>query len=553
MSENLSVKNKKFNIKEILDTLPIGYYLGHRFEVDIRDLRGNGKTLNHSYIDFESNTIIVSKSELIEQLKAVDETDYEKALRTAFYHLVSHIMLSPSILFGTKSFIHTFEDERVESLLSNYFLDVDFASSVKEQGKKQFATFDGIWYSIVRLRRGPAAFVEQVSKIIRKFPDIITNSERYYAYVREVEQLYSTVYGYWKDTYKPQMIQHEHKDNLNYTLELPEEAISEIEQTFNNKAGGENSATTQNKTGGMKLSHQQQDKDNNNTRPSKFNKKKISPKEQLNQQNIQALKRLIKNKCKAAGNDQTPIRDEGDTIRILNANQTLYDKLRFFIEKVLNKTGQSSAIASYSGQFDYRNCIRDDYRYFSVKNQRGSAKKFKEKRLNLFLDCSGSFSGSAEINGILKVLKKIETRYPDFDYTVTLVSMSEITMPKHNRWHYPGYAGCGTHLTPNIFNIFNKVQKRNCENYNIVMYDGDCKATIHHSKMGYENCFQAFNSKNTVLIIEQSNEQQVSKYCKKAKVIVAGKGTANPYSINSLEYVAEIEINIIKAFSYLFS
>ena len=126
-------------------------------------------------------------------------------------------------------------------------------------------------------------------------------------------------------------------------------------------------------------------------------------------------------------------------------------------------------------------------------------------------------------------------------------------MPKHNRWHYPGYTGSGTRLTPNIFNIFNKVQKRNCENYNIVMYDGDCRAEIHNSKVGYENCFQAFNSKNTVLIIEQSNEQQVSKYCKKAKVIVAGKDTVNPYNIDSLEYVAEIEINIIKAFSYLFS
>ena len=87
----------------------------------------------------------------------------------------------------------------------------------------------------------------------------------------------------------------------------------------------------------------------------------------------------------------------------------------------------------------------------------------------------------------------------------------------------------------------------------MALVDGEMQCGMVDGQTDEKVCFQAFNSKNTVLIIEQSNEQQVSKYCKKAKVIVAGKGAVNPYNIDSLEYVAEIEINIIKAFSYLFS
>lgn len=492
-------------INEILNTLPVGYYLGHRFEIAL-------ERTDKSYIDYETNTIRISEDELKRQLKLIEDVDKESALRTAFYHLLSHVMLTPENTFAKKGYVHTFEDERVESLLGNYFMGVDFKARVQRQSKEQLAKFDGLWYSIVRLRQGPTQFVNKVHEIIKKYPDILTKKYNFDSYIAEVEALYQAAYRYWKDTYKPILTYNESGAYISSEVKLDDEAIDRI----------------MNDVEGNKIATSVSPKSN-----------KASNNEGLSSKNIQALKKYIKSKCKAAGID---LGNEGhsEVVRIQKSSMTLYDKLRYFIDRPLHKISNSSgATASYSGTFNYRNCVREDCRYFSYPNPRGTAKKYKTKHLNLFLDCSGSFEGSDQVNAILAILKKIEGRYPDFSYSVIMISETEKIMPRNNRWHYSGLTGWGTTLSQSIFRTFDTVQQRQAQNFNIVMYDGYVHAT--HNGAKHKSNLEAFNSSNTVLIVEPSNSLQVRTHCRRAHII------------ESTDYVNEIEANVVRAFSTFFS
>ena len=70
------------------------------------------------------------------------------------------------------------------------------------------------------------------------------------------------------------------------------------------------------------------------------------------------------------------------------------------------------------------------------------------------------------------------------------------------------------------------------------MYDGYCEST---SKDDTSN-FKAFNQRNCVLIIEDSNLDVVSKACSEAKV----------FCTDTEDYVSMLTKNIVKAFMCMF-
>jgi hypothetical protein len=514
-------------IEEIIKTLPIGYYLGYRFDVFLSD----GKK---SKIDYKNKTLIISKQELVDQLNYIQVKDNVTAIRTAFYHLVAHIMLTPPGIFSKKSYLHLFEDERVESLLKNYFLGINFKEVVKEQSKKDFARFDALWYSIVRLRKGPQNFVKQVHNLIRKYPTI-HKKQIYENYLIDVEKFYQQVYKWWKDTYKPTIIPVENGVSLTYDVKLPDSVIDQIMSDLRANC------TDDLETGGFIDQIAEAEKEESET---------------LSSSSIESLKYMILTKAKDNEKSATPSLIRGLPAKIQKSSLMLYDKLRYFVELPIRSIGKKgNSTPAYSGTLNPRNCDRDDYKFFAVPNPLGSTKKFKDKHLNLFLDCSGSFTGSAQINGFLEVLQKIEKHYPQFSYSVILCSEHETIMPKNDRLHYPGYNGYSTRLTTEIFSIYDIVQKRNAQNFNIVMYDGYCNASCKLSK--YENCFQAFNHSNVVLIAESSNVKQLKKYCPNAfKIFVESELPEEEFNQSTDEsqtYVEKIEENIVAAFALLFS
>ena len=147
-------------VKKILDTLPIGYYLGH----SIPPVKLS-KESDSTYINQITEEITVSFQNVQTMLQnAPDDIDVESVVRGLLYHEVSHAVLTPAIQFfpeaigfdgnnlcyafcqikheykkrfgrelsfsDCKDFFNIVEDERIETLLKDYYLNVDFRKNV---------------------------------------------------------------------------------------------------------------------------------------------------------------------------------------------------------------------------------------------------------------------------------------------------------------------------------------------------------------------------------------------------------------------------------------
>lgn len=147
-------------VKKILDTLPIGYYLGHAIPpVKL------SKESDSTHINQITEEITVSFQNVQTMLQnAPDDIDVESIVRGLLYHEVSHAVLTPAIQFTVsgvevngyifsfvfydvknayekkfkrtlcfrdcKDLFNIVEDERIETLLKDYYLNVDFRKNV---------------------------------------------------------------------------------------------------------------------------------------------------------------------------------------------------------------------------------------------------------------------------------------------------------------------------------------------------------------------------------------------------------------------------------------
>ena len=108
-------------VKEILVRLPISYYLKRGTSVVL------SKEESESFIDLISGSVVISYDR-VKESKAETKEELEKDIRTLLYHEISHAILTPrpSKYIIDKNIFNCFEDERCETLLKDYYLDVDF-------------------------------------------------------------------------------------------------------------------------------------------------------------------------------------------------------------------------------------------------------------------------------------------------------------------------------------------------------------------------------------------------------------------------------------------
>ena len=80
-------------VKNIFDTLPIGYYLGRSIDVEL------SKTSTDSYFDPINDNIVISY-EMINIATAdfdidVNDANIESIIRGLLYHEIAHVILTP--------------------------------------------------------------------------------------------------------------------------------------------------------------------------------------------------------------------------------------------------------------------------------------------------------------------------------------------------------------------------------------------------------------------------------------------------------------------------
>lgn len=471
--------------KQILQTLPVSYYLKRKLNVKL-------DYTDTSYIDIFNDNLVVSYNQL-NNLENATESD----IRCLLYHEVSHAFLTPLHL-GMTNIINIFEDERIETICKNYYIDVDFKTFVKKVNNfhdEQPTSSMELFYQIVRYRKGEKQFTDRVNNLIITYANLNRNSsyDKCQQYYNDIITLYYDIRDFFD------------RNNQQNTSNKSNNSDNSDNSDDTDESSNSNNMNESNDT----------NKSNDNNKQNTSNQLSNVP-TNVDTSNQTSDDTLDDDICKNAIKSGL----ENITTQVNNlVDSSLQETFKqLFISKTKADKMNSSAINSYSGVFDARSCGRQDYKYFVQKNRFGNVKRFSKVKLNLFIDTSGSFYISQDVvNKMLYNLKLIEKQMPDFEFDVISMGYGEKLLSKNNRKiHCNG----GNYLDSEIINIFKKVQNNDATNVNIILFDGN--AFSYASPLEIINMsknFAAFNHQNCTIISDYDNKNYINKYCKAAKTI----------------------------------
>lgn len=446
--------------EKILQKLPISYYLKRRLNVKLEHS-------SSTYIDIYNDSLYIGYNNLLD----IDNPD-EKDIRCLLYHEVSHAFLTP-LKLDNSTIINIFEDERIETICKDFYIDVDFKSFVKKINGNQInpSTSIEFFYKIVRFNEGPQDFINETYRLINKYLILNRDSTKKLCdlYHYDVYNLYRKISAYWNSL---QIKQNESDNIIKQNENNNQETNNQINQNGNN----------------IKQNDFENNIENNIEKSIKENITKCLNKAITNINN--QFNKLI----------DTQFQEEFNHILKVKSNMTKMN---------------SSAVNSYSGIFDTKSVVRDDYKYFIQKNRIGNVKRFSKIKLNLFIDTSGSFSDNEYIvNKMLYNLLMLEKKSDDFEFDVISMDMTEKLLNKDNR--FIKCSGCNL-LDDKIFDIFKKVQNKSATNINIVLFDGYAFSGDFYNKDKNKSNFKAFNTTNTIIISDYHNKEIIEQYCTFAK------------------------------------
>lgn len=512
-------------IENILKTLPVGYYIGRNVPLKLTNENGSYYVPmdDEAYISYPMLNNVMTKIE-----SKLNDENIERLTRTLTYHEISHAFITPKSL-SMNNIVNVFEDERIESMCRNYYKGVDFKELLMLvndwDGKTEPAhdTAFSVWYSLVRYHLGKPRFLIKVAALLKKYRKLHRFSNYWSSciYKDEIMALYREV----EEDFL--------KDELEKQRKAEEEAkaADEEEQQNDNtgmsmNAGDDNDAEESDEMNETEFNTVGQSE----VSPEELREKQLE--EQLNEMSDEELQELFENITRAADEEGKKLFENSQVY----VNPGVQERLANIIlaNKKVTKSN-ASAINAYSGVFDPRSVIRDDYKWFVQQNRQGNVKQFSKIKLNLFIDNSGSFySNETIVNQLLFALKKLEQQEPNFTFDlITMNTRFELKKKNERELHCDG----GNDIPAYAEGIIKKVQDRQSMNYNIVLFDGDALSDPTEGRSGKQ--FKRFNMPNTVMILEDSNRKYAETYCKGIKRIYTRR------------YAAELIDQVCVALSFL--
>jgi hypothetical protein len=513
-------------IENILKTLPVGYYIGRNVPLKLTNENGSYYVPmdDEAYISYPMLNNVMTKIE-----HKLNDENIERLTRTLTYHEISHAFITPKLL-SMNNIVNVFEDERIESMCRNYYKGVNFKELLMLvndwDGKTEPAhdTPFSVWYSLVRYHLGKPRFLINVAALLKKYRMLHRFSDywSYYHYKDEIIALYREVEADFL------------KDKLEKRRKAEEEAkATDEEEQQNDNTGMSMNAGDDNDT--------EESDEMNETEFNSVGQSEVSPEElrekqleeQRNEMSDEELQELFENITRVADEEVKKLFENSQVY----VNPGVQERLANIIHanKKVTKSN-ATAINAYSGVFDPRSVIRDDYKWFVQQNRQGNVKQFSKIKLNLFIDNSGSFSPNETIvNQLLFALKKLEQQEPNFTFDlITMNTRFELKKKNERELHCDG----GNDIPAYAEGIIKKVQDRQSMNYNIVLFDGDALSDSTEGRSGKQ--FKRFNMPNTVMILEDDNREYAETYCKGIK------------RIYTCRYAAELIDQVCAALSFLF-
>ena len=481
--------------KAIADALPIGIYAKRRIRCSLREDE------NTSFYSPMTDEIIISYPQITGALKMTPEDeDKEVAIRSMLYHEVSHAILTGWNGRVTDQF-NIFEDERIETVLNDFYLDVDFAKQVyringiqsNDDLKVPKNALDA-FYQLVRFHKGDADLLDRVKKLLVKYAPLsktmlnLPSGDGWWDYNREINDLFNEV-----------------------KKRFGEPPVSENDGCESEDGDGSGKSGD-----GGKSKDGKDKKDKSGMTDGDGKKVAIDVKD--------AIKKALE---AGADGDMLEILKEMNSLEKVFSDgvapaydDDLYKKFDVIISNFNKKNNSGASLTGYSGVFNPRSAGREDYRYFDRKATVNGTNKFGTFHLNLFLDNSGSFCDNAPIvNAVLGALVRLEKVNRNFSFDVVHCGVGEELITDKAKIGLT--CDDGTRLDYDAIDIYRKLQKPSTYNYNIVLYDGSCY------DRRYNDAFKAFNHSNTTIISDISNREEIERYAPNAKQIITKRYTEN--------------------------
>lgn len=503
-------------VKAIFDTLPIGYYLGRAIDCELSAKADN------SFFNFESDKIIISYKMIADAATELPETvsaeELEQLVRGLLYHEVSHVILSPRNLRVTSA-LNIVEDERIESICRNLYLNTDFYDNIIKLNhfKGESATSaDEAFYHLVRFHVGDAKWLKRCRDLLKEYADLTMKSSYSYCedYEYDVNKFYREFIKWWNEEAEKSA------SKADDTSDDSEESKEDSTGNGSNSASEESSEETNSTmmSAGSATSNDEMTSEDDSTAKSESEMAETTASSEETENDEETSSASSLTTSTPAHGKPVEINDMGIDFEefkgiVNNTLNTYYDAslistLTTIITRAMKKNKRNgSAINAYSGKLNVRAVAnRDDYRWWVQQNRAGHVRHNSNVHFNLFIDNSGSFYRNDEaMNKFIKALDKVEKSTPSFDFDVITINTRVVEWPNHNQiFESDG----GNKLLPEIKDVIKKHQKAQATNYNIVLFDGDAHSddTYGYGRPTANDPFKFFNLPNTIIISDDDNK-----------------------------------------------
>lgn len=554
-------------VRAIFDTLPIGYYLGRNIKVELSE------TSLDSYFNPIGDNIVISAPTILAtaRKRMIKGEDVEELIRGLFYHEISHVILTGKVCaeaekrYGMRGKLHEivniFEDERIETILREYYMKTNFRKNIfliNDYNGQPPKNPHEAFYHLVRFHNGKEEFIREMEKLISKYAHLNAASDEYEweRYIRDIAAFYNKVTSNFDpDDYNNEEGEGDSGEGDGEESESSGSGSSSSGSSSDSKGSKSSKSSGDKKSeGGSSSSSEGEDEesgssgadgedesdsgeddaDGSGSRKDEGEEEKGKSSGEGDEKSDSKEKAKRSDKAGSDEGEKAEARAKkvkefkvpnteaglGNSImkkaieEVLNAylDVMLQTRIRKLIEMAEKKKGTfGAAYQSYSGRINPRACDRDDCKWWVKDNRTGSNKMYTKTHFNLFIDHSGSFEDCNEaINKLLKALMTVIS--PDFDFDVITID-TQIT-----EWDRPDQfvfeANGGTDLNNKIAPVFRKHQKRGCNNFNIVVFDGEAH---NYGYSQSDEPFNHFDTSNTILVVDSSNERFVRHLhnCKK--------------------------------------
>ena len=464
------------------------------------------EAMTSSYNPIEDK-VTFAYDNIITALNNAEDMDKELAIRSVLYHEISHAILTPSFS-SFPDWLNIFEDERIETLLKNYYMNTDFNAllhAISPYDGGEITSAIEAFFLLCRYRIGKREFLEEVENIIRQYAFLSAQTYGYW----EADNYWFAVKNLWEAVRKdyatnPQDYKDGNFESYTTTSYIPNTTICETE-----------SDTAKGVTA--------EEKKNIDVSKDCNSDEKIA--EQIDGQRANAKDGEETEDFEGA---RSGLGDRifSSALGVIT-DTSLTEKLSAIFSTFSKKNGSGNGTTGHSGILNPRYCGNDDYRFFERKLETRGNNRFGSMHLNLFIDVSGSFFNSKNVvNRLLCSLIAIERKNHNFTFDVVHCGVGENLKEKKDCLINPKG---GNGVSANFPILFRQLQKPMTFNYNIILFDGECCPCR-------EDIFNCADRNNTTIISDKDNKNHFKKL-KNARVIITEEYTDELYThvFNSLQ------------------